>query len=287
MNFLKGVAESALQDAAMDKWNEIAAAKFQTKDPYRYETPEGKSKKLKLPEGATKKDQKMWKWVQRRAWIDDKCFMGCYPIDCGIGLGPIVVAIPVIGPLLMYAVHARLTTRAGQYWHLDAKTVAKLQANIFFDFLITLPPVIGSFLSWMNGCSTRNAAIIYNQVSKKMVKENSNGIGAGNFGNSQRPPPPVKNQNASKDPHKAEYKNHGTTNGTTNGNLSNRLDADNDGQMANKSHFKSNYTQRTTPPVSQASNPMLLQNTQPRRVPPIPHLPEDQQPPKIPPRVNH
>lgn len=161
----------ALQDQAIDKWNGFAEKKLATKDPYRYETPEGKTKKLKLDECASKEDQKMWKWVQKRAWLDDKCFMGCYPIDCGIGLGPIAVMIPVIGPFLMYGVHAKLTTRAGQYWHLDAATVAKMQANILFDFLISLPPFIGSLFVWMNGCSTRNAAIIHTEVSKQLLKQ--------------------------------------------------------------------------------------------------------------------
>lgn len=172
---MNGIVESfalgQAQDYATDKWNTWAGEKLQTKDPYRYEDAEGKSHKLKLPAQASKQDQKMWKWVQRRAWLDDKCFCGCYPVDCGVGLGPLMAILPVIGPILMYAVHARLVTRAGQYWHLDSKTIAKMQANILFDFLISLPPVIGSLLVWLNGCSTRNAAIVHTQVSKRLMQQ--------------------------------------------------------------------------------------------------------------------
>lgn len=154
-------------DYVVDKWNEYAGDKFQTKDPYVEETADGKTRKLKLPEYCSKEDQKAYKNIQKKAWRDDKCFMGCYPVDCGIGAAPILSLIPAIGPILMYAIHARLIHYADQKYHLGAKTVAKLELNILFDFLITLPPVIGSFLSFLNGCSTRNAAIIYNTVSKR------------------------------------------------------------------------------------------------------------------------
>lgn len=178
MNFVENFAEGVAKNIALDKANEYAVDKFsefakervKTKDPYRYETPDGKTKKLKLRENATKEEQKMWKWVQKRAWLDDKCFMGCYPVDCGIGLGPLAVAIPCIGPLLMYAVHARLITKAGMYYKLDSKTVAKLQANILFDLLISIPPFVGSFFTWLNGCSTRNAAIIHTEVTKMLIE---------------------------------------------------------------------------------------------------------------------
>ena len=169
-SFVEGIAKDMALDKATDRVNEYAEKHVKTKDPYREDVGGGKTRKLKLRDSATKEEQKMWKWVQRRAWVDDKCFMGCYPVDCGVGLGPLVVALPCIGPLLMYAVHARLTTRAGMFFNLDAKTVAKLNANILFDLFLTFPPVIGSFFSWMNGCSSRNAAIIHSEVTKMLLR---------------------------------------------------------------------------------------------------------------------
>ncbi|TID14982.1 hypothetical protein CANINC_004653 [Pichia inconspicua] len=168
--FVQGIAQDYAIDTGMEKWDEFAGKHFNVKDPYRYETPDGETKKLKLRDSATKEEQKCWKWIQKRAWVDDKCFLGCYPVDCGIGLGPIVVLLPAIGPYLMYLVHVQLVNKAVKQFHLDASTQAKLHANIIFDLLLTFPPVIGSFLAWLNGCSTRNAAIIHNQVSKMLLQ---------------------------------------------------------------------------------------------------------------------
>lgn len=165
-SFFEGIAQDFAVDTATDKVNEYAEKHVKTKDPYR--GPDGK--KLKLRDNATKEEQKEWKWIQKRAWHDDKCFMGCYPVDCGIGWGPIVVAIPCVGPILMYLVHTRLVARAALRFHLDAKTVAKLNANILFDLILTFPPVIGSLFAWMSGCSTRNAAIIHTEITKMLIQ---------------------------------------------------------------------------------------------------------------------
>ncbi|QPG76166.1 hypothetical protein FOA43_003552 [Brettanomyces nanus] len=174
MNVLKGFAEDFAADKALDNFNQIAVKQIKTKDPYRETLPDGSTKKLKLPSNATKKEQKSWKKIQRRAWLDDRCFMGCYPVDCGCGLGPLAVIIPVIGPYLMYLVHAKLVKMAIQKFDLDTETQAKLHANILFDLLITLPPIIGSFFSWLNGCSTRNAAIIHTYLSKELITRSRN-----------------------------------------------------------------------------------------------------------------
>ncbi|GMG52906.1 unnamed protein product [Ambrosiozyma monospora] len=154
----------------MDEWCEYAEEHFNTKNPYVQTLPDGSTKKLKLPANATKKEKKAWKKIQRKAWHHDRCFMGCYPIDCGLGLAPILVMLPGIGPILMYAIHARLVQFAAQNFNIDTKNYAKMQANIFFDLMITLPPLLGTFLGWINACSTRNAAIIHTVVTKQLVK---------------------------------------------------------------------------------------------------------------------
>lgn len=205
-SFVEGIAQDYALDTATDKWNEFAEKKFQTKDPYTYETPEGKSKKLKLPENATKEEQKMWKWVQRRAWVDDKCFMGCYPVDCGIGLGPILVILPAIGPFLMYAVHARMVHKAASFYKLDAKTFSKLQANILFDLIISFPPVIGSFFTWMTGCSTRNAAIIHTEVTKRLMNRKNSKMADSSGNLEKKTPPSSKGQLNPQNPHEEQRK---------------------------------------------------------------------------------
>ncbi|ODV79669.1 uncharacterized protein CANTADRAFT_50174 [Suhomyces tanzawaensis NRRL Y-17324] len=146
-------------DIAMDYFNDYAGEHFNGRDPY--EDKEGN--KVRLPSTATKEEQKAWKKIQRRAWMHDKCFLGSCGVglDCGLGLAPIVVLVPVMGPLLMYAVHTRLLSIAQERMMFPNKVVAKIHSLILLDLVLTLPPLIGSFFGWMNGCSTKTAATIF------------------------------------------------------------------------------------------------------------------------------
>ncbi|KAL6940766.1 hypothetical protein ACO0QE_004682 [Hanseniaspora vineae] len=166
-NFVKGQIEGQLQDYGLEKWNDIAGKKlFKLKDPFRdVET----NKRLKLPHelNPSKQDDKLWRSCQNKAWRDDKCFcsyFGFY-MDCcfGIGMCPLVVLIPTIGPFLMYFVHNKLIrmVQKKRPGLIDNTTLAKMHANITFDLLISLPPIIGIFFTWLNGCSTRNCVLIY------------------------------------------------------------------------------------------------------------------------------
>lgn len=151
-------------DVAMDYWNEYAEEHINKKigrNPY--EDEDGHKLKLKNPH-STDQEKRLWKRVQKQAWVHDKCFLGsCWVgLDCGVGLVPVVVAlVPALGPLLMYGVHARLVHIVTNEYTLPNTLVAKLEAQILFDLLISLPPVIGGFFSWLNGCLTRNAGMIY------------------------------------------------------------------------------------------------------------------------------
>lgn len=139
---------------------EYALKHFQTTDPY--EDKDGNRRRL--PPTASKQRQKLWRQVQKRAWVHDKCFLGScgMGLDCGVGLVPIVVGLfPVLGPLVMYAMHTRLTDLVAEQVLIPPKVEAKLHLNIVFDLLITFPPVIGLFFGWLNKCSTRNASILY------------------------------------------------------------------------------------------------------------------------------
>ncbi|EMG51144.1 CWC24 Pre-mRNA-splicing factor CWC24 [Candida maltosa Xu316] len=166
---------------AMDLFNDYAEEHWNNTNPYE----DKNGKKVRLPkELASKKEQKAWKKIQKQAWLDDKCFLGSCGVgmDCGLGLGPLVVLLfPVLGPILMYAVHARLINIAKENFALPDKLIAKLQANILFDLVITFPPVIGSFFGWLHGCSTRNAGMIYVHINKKM-KERADRMNNANNG---------------------------------------------------------------------------------------------------------
>jgi len=151
-------------DILQSLWDEYAGSHLQTKDPYEDEN----GNRLKLPSDiCTKSEQKLFRSIQKKAWVHDKCFLGSCGIgmDCGLGLVPLVVLFfPVVGPLLMYVVHQRLIQIAADEMKLPPKLYAKLNANIGFDLLITFPPVFGCFFGWMNQCSTRNAALIYDYM---------------------------------------------------------------------------------------------------------------------------
>lgn len=166
-NFVKGQIEGKMQDYGLEKWNDIAGKKlFKLKDPFRdLQT----NKRLGLPRelNPSKQDEKLWRSCQNKAWRDDKCFcsyFGFY-MDCcfGIGMCPLVVLIPTIGPFLMYFVHNKLIrmVQKKRPGLIDNTTLAKMHANITFDLLISLPPIIGIFFTWLNGCSTRNCVLIY------------------------------------------------------------------------------------------------------------------------------
>lgn len=150
-------------DIIQGLWDEYAGKKFQTKDPFEDEN----GNKRRLPSVCTKQEQKIFKSIQSKAWQHDRCFLGgCgVGLDCGIGLVPIVVLLlPFIGPIIMYVVHQRLIRVASQKFAIPAKLDAKLNANIAFDMLITFPPLLGCFFGWMNRCSTRNAALLYDYM---------------------------------------------------------------------------------------------------------------------------
>ncbi|KAL6927901.1 hypothetical protein ACO0SA_004524 [Hanseniaspora valbyensis] len=177
-SFIKSLVASQLEgsaeDYAMDKFNSFANKKYNCKDPFR--DPET-NKRLKLPEELLpeKADKKFWKKCQNKAWRDDQCFLsicgfymsgGC----CSIGSCPLIVIIPILGPLLMYHIHSKLIKycqeqRPGM---LSEEKIAKMHANIFFDLCISLPPIIGTFFTWLNGCSSRNCAMIYAALCKEL-----------------------------------------------------------------------------------------------------------------------
>lgn len=175
-SFVESQFESSAEDYAMEKFNAFANKKYNCKDPFR--DPET-NKRLRLPEELSpqKSDVKFWKRCQNKAWRDDQCFLsicgfyasaGC----CSIGSCPLVVLIPIIGPIIMYHIHAKLIRmcqkkRPGM---LSDEQIAKMHANIVFDLCIALPPIIGTFFTWLNGCSTRNCTIIYAALCKELQR---------------------------------------------------------------------------------------------------------------------
>lgn len=150
----------------MDKWNDMAEEHLQTKDPFFVKDENGEETRRKAPPGLTKDERRIWKHVIDKAWRHDRSFCGCYWADIGLGTAPLAALVPIIGPIFMYAVHSRLVTVAEQA-RIPAKLQAKMSANITFDFLVSLVPVIGAVFEFMNQCSTRNAALLDTWMTKK------------------------------------------------------------------------------------------------------------------------
>ncbi|CAI5756811.1 unnamed protein product [Candida verbasci] len=168
---------------ATDYFNDYAEEHWNGKDPY---TDEETGKKLKLTPGiTTKQEQKAWNRIRSQAWKDDKCLLGSCGVgmDCGLGLATFMAFFfPVIGPIITYGIHSRVISIANENFNLPNKLQGKLHSNITFDLLITLPPVIGAFFGWLHGCSTRNAAMIY-QFIENMANERASSQGVRYVGN--------------------------------------------------------------------------------------------------------
>ncbi|CEP61765.1 uncharacterized protein LALA0_S04e00144g [Lachancea lanzarotensis] len=173
-SLVQGFIENLAENYATDKWNDYAGERFQpTKDPFYEVSPEGKRKRRKLPEYCPTREKKLWKKLQNRAWKDDRCLCGCLWLNWGLGLAPMLSIIPTIGPIIMYSVHSKLISMAEKELDLPAELVAKMHGNIFLDLLISLPPVLGILFAWMNACSTRNCAMIYNYLAKKAINSHN------------------------------------------------------------------------------------------------------------------
>lgn len=201
-------------DLVLDYWNEYAEEHINVgKNPYE----DDNGNKLRLPVNTTKTEQKLWKRVQSTAWVHDKCFLGSCGVgmDCGIGSVPLVVALfPVLGPLVMYGMHARLIHIVTNEYNLPSKLVLQMESQIVFDLLISLPPVIGGFLAWLNGCLTRNAGMIYNYFAYVAHERSKNNrptyIGTGDVSDHLQSPQPVYVAGGSqKDPQKESGGNQG------------------------------------------------------------------------------
>ncbi|KAA8915830.1 hypothetical protein TRICI_002040 [Trichomonascus ciferrii] len=136
-------------------------------DPFFVKDKDGEEVRREAPAGITKEEKKIWKHIIRKAWVHDKSFLGgTYWLDIGLGSAPLVSLIPIIGPITMYVLHGRLVSLAEEL-RIPATLHAKMTANITFDFLMSLIPVLGAIFSWMNTCSVRNAALVDTHVRKR------------------------------------------------------------------------------------------------------------------------
>lgn len=162
-------------DIFMGLFDEYAEEHFNNVDPFEDE----QGNRRRLPAGATKQEQKLWREVQLKAWRHDKCFLGSCGVgmDCGVGMAVLMTFfLPAIGPIAMYVVHARLIRVVQLKIHVPARVVGKLESQILLDLLITFPPLIGCFFGWLHACSTRNASLIYKYMLFVIEQRHKNNV---------------------------------------------------------------------------------------------------------------
>lgn len=154
---MDGIAESLVEDLALDEFNNIVADEIGQKDPYH----------LKIPEGLSKRDADILKRCRRRAHQLDHNAVLCYCCPCFFGLNTAICIpcnyeelmiglIPIIGPMWANGLSLRVA-RIAEEADIPTTLQAQMAANIAFDFLVTaffhhqlslqqisLPPFIGA-----------------------------------------------------------------------------------------------------------------------------------------------
>lgn len=179
MNFIESALVSLGQDELLNRGQEFAGEHFQpTKDPFYETEPNGKKHRRKMPDYVTKEESKHWKSIQNKAWLHDKGLCGCCCWAENIGWAPFLAIFPIIGPALMYSVHSKLIKLADKKYNLPPEMKVKMYSNIAIDLCISLVPILGSVFAWLNACSTRNAAMIYNFVCERALDKHNNELRA-------------------------------------------------------------------------------------------------------------
>ncbi|AQZ11616.1 YLR326W [Zygosaccharomyces parabailii] len=171
-SLISGFMETYGQGWLQDKATDFAGEHFQpTRDPYYEEQPGGKKVRRRLPHYCSKQESKAWKKLQNQAWSHDKGICGsCCWSEC-VGWAPMLTLIPIIGPAIMYSIHGKLVDYAKKQFQLPNDIVMKMHGNIGIDLAISLVPVLGTVFAWMNACSTRNCALVYNFVCERALEK--------------------------------------------------------------------------------------------------------------------
>ena len=177
MNFIESALVSLGQDELINRGQEFAGEHFQpTKDPFYETESNGKKHRRKMPDYVTKEESKNWISIQNKAWLHDKGLCGCCCWAENIGWAPFLAIFPIIGPALMYSVHSKLIKLADKKYNLPPEMMVKMYSNIAIDLCISLIPILGSVFAWLNACSTRNAAMIYNFVCERALDKYNNDL---------------------------------------------------------------------------------------------------------------
>lgn len=172
--YMSGIVKGILEDYLVDKANDYAGEHFQpVRDPFYTRDARGNESRLTLSKDRfTKRERRAWKSLQSSAWVHDQNMCGCCCVGTScVGWAPALAILPVVGPLLMYNVHRQLIAKADSEFKLPTDLKAKMYGNIGVDLAVSLVPILGIALSWMNAASTRNLAMVYNYIVQRRMEE--------------------------------------------------------------------------------------------------------------------
>lgn len=173
-------------------------------DPYYETIPDderhfyqrkGAKRKRKLPDFIPKHDYKVLQLVKRRAYRLDLSLSLC---GFRLGWAGIIGLIPWIGDIIALWFALQVVGKAKQVeGGLPDAVVAKMTANVMFDFGIGLIPIVGDIINIAYKCNSRNFILLEQHLVHKYsnaapVSAMSNGKHSSNVpGHENKPQPTV------------------------------------------------------------------------------------------------
>lgn len=158
--------------------NHLVEVGGEGQDPYFEEIPakdlhfyqrKGAKRKRRMPSIISDKDRRVLESVKRKAYrLDLQLSM------CGLRLGwaAIIGLLPWVGTIICAALALRVVNKAETIdGGLPIALRLKMLANVTFDFMIGLIPVVGDFINVLYRCNSRNFIILEKYLVEKYTKQ--------------------------------------------------------------------------------------------------------------------
>lgn len=138
---------------------------------------EGAKRKRQLPPGLSPKDAEVLKSVRSKAYNLDLAFECC----CGwkVGWSGLIGILPWIGDAIAAFLALKLIRKAQQVdGGLPKFIEAQMMANLTFDFLIGLIPIVGDIINIAYKANSRNCILLEQHLKKNRAKRHGSEVGA-------------------------------------------------------------------------------------------------------------
>lgn len=147
-------------------------------DPYFEQIPEsdlhfyqrkGTKRKRRIPDSIGKHNLKILNSVRRKAYRLDLQLSIC---GARFGWAGIIGLIPWVGDVIVYGLAMQLLRKAEQIeGGLPVGLRRKMMANIIFDFLIGLIPIVGDLINILYKCNLRNFVLLEAYLVEKYLTQ--------------------------------------------------------------------------------------------------------------------